>query len=371
MPLPTVTFVVPCYGLAHYLRECVESIVAQTHRDLEILVLDDRSPDDTAAVSRALVAAHPDREITYVQNPENLGNIRNYNKGIGLARGRYVWILSPDDRLRSPHVVERYVALMEARADVGFCFCAANRIEGDRDTGVYERSRCRAGDAVLEPGELVPELVENRFELTAPTVMIRKACYEQISMFPPEMPHRGDTILWAAIALRTRVAYFAEPMVDYRVHAGSMHSTLAREKILTIMRDDLAIPWRVKADAEALGRADLVEYCWNKVISAYRDAIVGVTCRGGSLYVLPAEGVEPSVAEWEPDPAVRARLRRILARWLYWTSLAQLVKGRPANARRALRGWWALDPRLCYRPPLAELRRRAVRTRDLRPAVPA
>src|SRR4030095_4370191 len=96
--MPTVTFVVPCYKLAHYLRDCVESILAQEYGDFEILIMDDCSPDNTPAVAASL----SDPRGRSVRKKPNLGHLRNYNKGINLARGRYLWLLSADDRLRSP-----------------------------------------------------------------------------------------------------------------------------------------------------------------------------------------------------------------------------------------------------------------------------
>ena len=144
---PHVSFVVPCYQLAHYLPECVGSNVADVP-GFEIILLDDRSPDATGR-RRWIMAAHPIGGISYVRNPENLGNIRNYNKGIGLASGKYIWVLSPDDRLRSPRIVERYMRVMESRADIGFAFCPAHVIRDSEDRALRTVPLC-LDDAILE-----------------------------------------------------------------------------------------------------------------------------------------------------------------------------------------------------------------------------
>src|SRR5208282_429173 len=116
---PKVTFVVPCYKLAHLLPECVNSILAQTYRDFEILIMDDCSPDDTPQVARSFSG---DPRVQYIRNDPNLGHLRNYNKGLKMARGEYVWLMSADDRLRSPHILERYVKVMEENPQVGYAF---------------------------------------------------------------------------------------------------------------------------------------------------------------------------------------------------------------------------------------------------------
>lgn len=360
MPSAQVSFVIPCYKLGHYLPECVGSILAQTYPHLDIIILDDQSPDDTEAVARGIMAAHPDRQISYIRNPENLGNIRNYNKGIGLASGKYVWILSPDDRLRSSRIVERYVITLEAHADVGFAFCPAHVIKGTEDAGLHRPSRYRPEDAILQGSQLVRDIVDNNFELVSPSVLIRKECYESVTLFPTDMPHRGDSYVWALIAMRCAVAYLCEAMVDYRVHESSMISSLARENMRRIIDDDIAVPWRVKAEAEALGQSAVVAHCWNAIVVCYRMALVGGVCRGHP-YALTVSEVEASLERWEPDLNQRAIVRSRLATSMYIASLGELRGGRLGGACKALAKSFALDPALRLRPPVREILKRMSR----------
>jgi glycosyltransferase involved in cell wall biosynthesis len=352
-----VSFVIPCYRLGHYLQECIGSILSQTYPHIEIIILDDQSPDDTETIARRIVATHPDRQISYIRNPENLGNIRNYNKGIGLASGKYVWILSPDDRLRNSCIVERYVAVLESREDVGFAFCPAHIIQGGKDAGLHRPSLYRAEDTILEGSKLAKDIVDNRFDLIAPAVMIRKECYENVTLFPTDMPHRGDSYIWAVIAMHFAAAYFCEPMVDYRVHDLSMISSLARENMRRIIDDDIAVPWRVKAEAEALGQNDVVAHCWDVIVITYRMALVGDVCRGHPYRLTVAE-VEASLERWEPDLERRARVRSRLAARMYIASLSELRGGRLGGACKALASSFSLDPTLRFRPPVREILRR-------------
>ena len=80
--MPKVSFIVPCYKLAHLLPECVGSILAQTHEDFEILIMDDSSPDNTSEVARSF----GDTRVVHMRNKVNLGHLRNYNEGIELSR---------------------------------------------------------------------------------------------------------------------------------------------------------------------------------------------------------------------------------------------------------------------------------------------
>src|SRR5438477_10603599 len=114
MSNPTVTFVVPCYKLAHLLPDCLRSILSQSFGDFEILVMDDCSPDHTGEVARSF----KDSRVRHVRNDPNLGHLHNYNKGIALARGAYIWLISADDCLRRPYVLERYVQQMDRHPSV-------------------------------------------------------------------------------------------------------------------------------------------------------------------------------------------------------------------------------------------------------------
>lgn len=354
MLAPTVTFLLPCYRLAHFLRECVASIVDQSYKDIEILILDDQSPDDAKSVSQAIIADYPDVRITYVLNERNLGNIRNYNNGIRLAQGKYVWIVSPDDRLRSRDVLARYVDWMERDAEIGYVFCAANMIEVDRDAGLIAESMYREHDGVLDSVQLVKDIVSSRIDIVAPSVMIRKTCYEEIGYFPEDMPHRGDSYVWAAIAMRRKVAFFAAPMVDYRVHPQSMMSILSDRNMMVMMRDDIATPWRIEALAEANNIQELVDYCRNAVVLAYKRLLIGAQYRG-NRGAITLERFEESLAEWEPDADRRSAIRASLARQLYWYAAAELCRGRPGTAREFFRMTFLLDPALRFAPPFGQL----------------
>src|SRR6267378_796708 len=117
---PKVSFVVPCYRLAHLLPECINSILSQTFVDFEILIMDDCSPDDTPKVAQSF----QDPRVRHVRNEPNLGHLRNYNKGIDLALGKYVWLISADDYLRRPYVLRRYIDLLDRHPHVGYAFCS-------------------------------------------------------------------------------------------------------------------------------------------------------------------------------------------------------------------------------------------------------
>src|ERR1700676_2500929 len=92
-----VDVIVPCYQYGHFLRDCVASVLAQEAVELRVLVLDDASADDTAAIGAELAAS--DRRVEFRRHAVNQGHIATYNEGLDWASGDYTLLLDADDLL--------------------------------------------------------------------------------------------------------------------------------------------------------------------------------------------------------------------------------------------------------------------------------
>jgi glycosyltransferase involved in cell wall biosynthesis len=281
---PRVTFVVPCYKLAHLLPECLDSILGQTFGDLEILVMDDHSPDDTPAV----VASYSDPRVTHVRNHPNLGHLRNYNKGIAMARGDYIWLISADDRLRSPHVLDRYVREMDANPNVGYAFCRGLGLLDGRETEIVGWADLQRGDGILNGREFLRRLLQSNCVL-APAGLVRRECYDKLGMFPLDLPFAGDWYLWCIFSLHFDAAYFSEPMVNYREHPASMTDQLIERDIRRLAEDDLAVRWRMWDHIAAFRDEDLLRHCVDTIVDCYAGALASRKRRGARYRMRLAE----------------------------------------------------------------------------------
>jgi glycosyltransferase involved in cell wall biosynthesis len=110
----------PCYKQAQFLREAVASVIAQTFTDWELIIVDDGSPDDTAATAHAIIAEHPERAITLLRKP-NGGVSEARNAGICMARGGYILPLDADDKIQ-PTMLEKTVRLLEADPKIAIAY---------------------------------------------------------------------------------------------------------------------------------------------------------------------------------------------------------------------------------------------------------
>jgi len=268
---PKVTFVVPCYNLAHFLEECVSSILSQSYSDFEVLIMDDCSPDNTPEVAKSFA----DPRVIHVRNKTNLRHLANYNKGIKLARGEYIWLISADDRLRRPYILEQYVTLMDKRPEVGYVFCPAIELADDHETELLAYSFHGAQDSIFEGRKFLNKLLEGN-TVVAASGMVRRECYEKVSLFPLDMPYAGDWYLWCIFALYYDVAYFSEPMVDYRSHNQTMTNLLMKANY-NIFRDGIAVLTRIRDKSLIKGEDTIVMKCndrLDRMITGYVNQIV-------------------------------------------------------------------------------------------------
>ena len=276
MHAPKVTFLVPVLqARPSCCRNASTRFSAQTYQDFEVLILDDCSPDNTPEVARSF----EDPRVRHIRNEPNLGHLRNYNKGIELAQGEYLWLISADDRLRKPYTLERYVEVMEANPTVGFAFCTGYLLVGQQETEIVQWANLESPDAIIEGRIFLRRLLQGNCVL-APAGMVRRECYDRLGRFPLDLPFAGDWYLWCLFALHYDVAYFAEPMVNYREHVQSMTSTLIADDIRRLSKDDFSVRWRMKEAVEALNDQSLARVCTSGIVEAYSRALSMKSWRG-------------------------------------------------------------------------------------------
>jgi glycosyltransferase involved in cell wall biosynthesis len=252
--MPQVSVVIPSYNSAGYIVAAVESARAQTFTDIEILVVDDGSTDDT----RAVVAPYETVSGTPVRyiHQANAGVSAARNKGIAQSRGRYVAFLDADD-LWLPQKLERQMAALAANPAAGACH-TANFLVDDNLNPLGEHHCPRVG-AVLED-----LLFRGNAVGTPSSVVVEKRWLEKTGGFNDAFSHSADWDMWIRLAQHTEFVYVDEPLLKYRWHANNMSRNvpLIESDTLAALRaafDDPALPVSLrKRRAEAIGRQWMV-----------------------------------------------------------------------------------------------------------------
>ena len=207
--MPKVSVVIPTYNRADLLPECLESVLAQSFRDLEIIVIDDGSTDNT----REVVSAFP---VRYVWQ-ENQRVAAARNKGIELAHGEYIAFLDSDDALFKD-ALEKGVEVMDSHPEAAFSFGQAYfSDEEGRIFGLEKPHRNKS--CVREGWEELRDYLTYGNHFTTTTVMARRSCLKEAGGFDVAFSiGSSDLELWVRLAKRYAVAYIAEPLAIFRQH---------------------------------------------------------------------------------------------------------------------------------------------------------
>lgn len=212
--VPSVSVLLAVHNGEEYLSEALDSLLAQTFKDFELVVVDDASTDGTGAVLEAYAARDP--RLVVVRNEENLRLASSLNRGLDRCRAPLVARADADDVYASERL-SRQVRFMEAHPEVGVLGCGYHRVGPDGS---------RQG-TVAPPADHAPirarQLFMNSF--LHPGVVFRTGVVRAVGGYDSAFWTAQDSDLWARLRDQTRFANLPEPLVSYRVHEASIVKT--------------------------------------------------------------------------------------------------------------------------------------------------
>jgi len=201
-----VTVVIPCFRQAHFLPEAIESVIAQDHESVEIVVVDDGSPDNVAEVA----ARYPG--VKCLRQP-NGGLAAARNAGLEEASGDFLLFLDADDRLL-PEAIGR--GLEELRADPEAMMAAGTwQLIG-------EAGEPLPADPPEQPPQAYPALLESCFISTPAAVLYRRELFGEIGGFDPDVSASADYDLYLRTAASFPVRLHPHVVAEYRRHGANM-----------------------------------------------------------------------------------------------------------------------------------------------------
>jgi glycosyltransferase involved in cell wall biosynthesis len=226
---PIVSICIPTFNGALWIREAIESALAQDFPSFEVVVCDDASDDDTVVLARQFA----DERVRVVVNPQRVGMARNWNRSVRASKGTYVKFLMQDDLL-APDCIGRMLEVIEAEPEVGMVFSGRElALEDPGDPASIDfRKRfgavhVRLGPLVrVNPGRALFAVMErDRFRdnlIGEPTaVMVTREALLKLGLFNVQLHQLTDLEMWLRIASSYRVGFIAEPLATFRVHARS------------------------------------------------------------------------------------------------------------------------------------------------------
>jgi glycosyltransferase involved in cell wall biosynthesis len=204
-----VSVVIPTYNRIYILREALESALAQTYCDFEILVVDDGSSDNT----REIVESIKNDKIRYIRHDHNRGCSAAYNTGIKEATGHLIAFLDSDD-VWKPEYLEHQVNFLTGHPEVGLVFCnvevqgletpVPSLISLMRAFPELLRTRSEAGEVVISARQMYVCLLQE-VPIKPPAVVIRRELFDRVGLFDEAWPSGTD---WDLFLRMSRVACF-------------------------------------------------------------------------------------------------------------------------------------------------------------------
>lgn len=233
---PLVSIVLPTYKRAHLLAQAIRSVLGQTYANLELIIVDDNSPDDTAAV----VQSFDDARIRYVKNDPNLKLPRALNRGFSLARGDYLTWTS-DDNLYAENAIEKMVNALQA----GGCdFVYADYyLFAEQDS---------AGQPLDIHHDKLPDTVQlEKGNHIGACFMYTRKVYEAIGDYDPELFLVEDYDYFIRVAQRFTLCHIPEPLYYFRRD----DDTLYLSRFAEVKASDVLVRYK----NGLLNEADVVE----------------------------------------------------------------------------------------------------------------
>ncbi len=260
--MPRATVVIPNYNHAKYLPQRIESVLDQTFRDIEVLVLDDASPDNSREVIESYAKA--DSRVRTIFNERNSGStFLQWNRGLRQAKGEYIWFAESDD-FADPSLLETLVGLLDDHPAVGLAMCQSWFVDRDgrlmcKYSEKVKEHRCFSGvsrwteDFVCSGREYCADFLAYRSTIpNASSVVFRRSVLEAVGGAPVDMRYLGDYMTYVKVLLLSDIAYTARPLNYFRQHPETVRGRHQRQdswitdyrKVQRLLTDNLGVPER-------------------------------------------------------------------------------------------------------------------------------
>ena len=183
------------------------SVLTQTFKDFEVVVVDDASNDNT----REVVQGFTDARIRYIQHEKNMGGSAARNTGIKSSLGKYIAFLDDDDEWL-PEKLQLQVDLLEkSPLHIGVVYTAYHLVAKDSGNSLGIRIPSKTGN-------LSRSLLKKNWVGSTSSVLIRKTCFERVGLFDESLPSCQDYDLWIRISKEFHFMYISKPLVVHHDH---------------------------------------------------------------------------------------------------------------------------------------------------------
>ena len=206
----SISVVLAVYNGELYLKEAIDSILSQTFKDFEFIIINDGSKDSTSEI----ILGYDDPRIVYIDNGVNKGLINSLNIGLSSSRGKYIARMDADD-ISFPQRLQVQFDFMEANPEIGICGSYIEEI-------FFERPNERKNQKFPENDSEIKAYTFFQAPFCHPTVVMRKALLEENNLLYPKEYYRAeDYALWVELLKYTHAYNIPSVLLQYRKHEAS------------------------------------------------------------------------------------------------------------------------------------------------------
>jgi glycosyltransferase involved in cell wall biosynthesis len=217
---PKVSVLMPSFNYARYLPVAIESVLSQSYSDLELIITDDCSTDE----SREIVEQwrQRDRRVVPVLHAVNHGLARARNSGLAVSSGEFVALCDADD-VWLPEKLKTQMDCFRAQPELGLVHSDSAIIDGDGTLTGRRFSSLLHRRGQITSGKVFEELCERNF-LCVPTVILRREAIEYAGGFEENLRSLEDWVCWTKVSRKYPFHYVKDTLVHYRIHAAGLSS---------------------------------------------------------------------------------------------------------------------------------------------------
>lgn len=243
-----VSIVVVTYNSAEYLEECLESIRKQSYNELELIVTDDCSKDDTVRIAKDWIVRNKDRfkVAKVLETLKNTGVAGNCNRGLNAVNGIWAKFIAGDDLLADEHSIEAYVQALPREQRIGCVFSDIYQLEEGEKHNVSLKNR----DIMFNEGVTVFEqyklMIKENF-IPAISAFIYVPAIREVGGYDESIPMCEDGVLWINLTKNGYLlSYINMPLVIYRVHSDSLVGQFHNKINIRLLEDQIKVLERFK-----------------------------------------------------------------------------------------------------------------------------
>lgn len=280
---PIVSIICLCFNHSNFVVECIKSIDNQTYKNIQVIVIDDCSTDNSVEIITNYLKEFP--EIQFIKNENNLGNTKSFNLGLQVAKGVFIIDLATDDVLLSNCVALQLEKFSTSKfSNLGIVYGNAENIleNGEHDSYYFEIDVTKK---IIEPrpiGNIYKEIISGGNSYCSASAMIKKSVYDDLNGYNENLAYE-DLDFWIRTSRKYNIDYLDEILMQKRIVKNSLGNQFFKknhkinESTYLILKNTLTLNKTKEEDLALLKR---VHY---EIFNCYKNKIYGLLLKNIGL----------------------------------------------------------------------------------------